>query len=76
MVLAPVLADQPRNAARIAALGAGLVLKERSADALREAISTVLGDRRFAVAAARVAAEIAMLPPVQEAVAFLEQQAR
>src|SRR3712207_6918012 len=54
-----LFADQPYNARRIAALGAGVALQEGPAAVpwLGGAVMRVLGDRRYAAAAARVAAD-------------------
>jgi N-glycosyltransferase len=73
----PMLSDQPRNAARIEALGAGLILtrEERTAPQVHDALARVLTDPAYATAARRLAAEISTLPPVQNAVEYLEQQA-
>ena len=78
MVLVPMFADQPRNAARVAAIGAGVVLERgpRRVARLADAVREVLGETRFAAAAGRVAKEAAALPPVDEAVAALERQVR
>jgi MGT family glycosyltransferase len=64
-VIFPAFADQPRNARRVAELGAGIELEHISelADALRR----VLDDPSYRAAAERVAAEIAALPPVDSA---------
>jgi UDP:flavonoid glycosyltransferase YjiC (YdhE family) len=73
-VLLPVFADQPINAARVAEFGAGLAL-EMTPDGLgrlRAAVSEALEDPRYRSAARRVADEIALLPPVDEAVGLLE----
>jgi len=78
IVLVPMFSDQPRNAARVAALGAGVVLArgERTGSRLADAVRTVLEDPSYATAARRVAAEAAALPEVHEAVEFLEHQTR
>ena len=76
MVLVPMFADQPRNAARVAELGAGIVLGRgpRGVPGLGDAVRTVLGDPGYASAAARLAAEAAALAPVDEAVELLESR--
>ncbi len=78
VVVAPMFADQPANAARVAAVGAGIALPERaeSADEVRAAIARVLGEPSFRVAARAVADEMAALPPVDEAPRALERLAR
>lgn len=78
MVVAPLFADQPTNAERVAAVGAGLALPRASTTVadLRMALSRVLEDGSFRAAAQRIAAEIAALRPVDEAASELEQLAR
>jgi UDP:flavonoid glycosyltransferase YjiC (YdhE family) len=78
MVVLPMGADQPLNAIRISALGAG-----RSLDAIRampgdvrDAASAVLGDASCREAAGRVADEIAALASPAVAVRLLERLAR
>ncbi|MEO8571916.1 MAG: nucleotide disphospho-sugar-binding domain-containing protein, partial [Chloroflexota bacterium] len=81
MVILPLFADQPVNAARVAALGAGLALPGgavpdpgqaiASVHLLPEAVTRVLSDPTFTQAAGRVAAEIGELPPVDAAVGML-----
>jgi len=77
MVTMPMLSDQPRNAARIEALGAGVTLtrEQRTAPQVHDTLARVLTDPAYATAARRVAAEISTLPPVEKAVEYLEQQA-
>ena len=64
-VIFPAFADQPRNARRVAELGAGIALD--ALDGLAEAIRRVLGEPSYREAARRVAAELAALPPVGSA---------
>ena len=64
-VIFPAFADQPRNARRVAELGAGIALD--SLEGLADAIRAVLDEPSYAAAARRVAAEIAALPPVDSA---------
>jgi UDP:flavonoid glycosyltransferase YjiC (YdhE family) len=61
-VIFPAFADQPRNARRVAELGAGIALD--SLDGLAGAIRGVLEEPSYRAAARRVADEIAALPPV------------
>ncbi len=75
MVVLPLFADQPYNAARIAALGAGLALSDGVAG-LGDAVRSVLAEPAYASAAARVAAEIRRMPPVAAAVPLLHELAR
>lgn len=63
-VIVPGFADQFRNAERVAALGAGL---EATAADLVSAVRQVLERPSYREAAARVAAEVARLPLVDEA---------
>jgi UDP:flavonoid glycosyltransferase YjiC (YdhE family) len=72
-VIFPAFADQPRNAARVAELGAGIALGEgvEALAGLADAVRTVLGDPSYRAAARRVAAEIAGYPLVDEAPAIV-----
>jgi UDP:flavonoid glycosyltransferase YjiC (YdhE family) len=69
-VVLPLFADQPYNARRIADLGAGIALQGGPAQVggLAQAVERVLGDPRYAAAAARVAAEARAMPPASDAV--------
>jgi UDP:flavonoid glycosyltransferase YjiC (YdhE family) len=64
LVVVPLFADQPDNARRVAAVGAGLMVEPGG---LREGIETVLGEAKFTRAAQRLAQEIAWLPPTDAA---------
>ena len=66
----PLFVDGPANAERVAALGAGLVAED-----LRAAVEALLHDPAYALAAARVASEIASLPPVDDAVELIQRSA-
>jgi UDP:flavonoid glycosyltransferase YjiC (YdhE family) len=67
-VVTPIFADQPHNAARITAIGAGLGMPLRvGVEALRDALSRVLEDPSFRNAAQDVAREIAALPSIDDA---------
>jgi UDP:flavonoid glycosyltransferase YjiC (YdhE family) len=70
-VIFPAFADQPRNAARVAELGAGIALE--SLDGLAGALRTVLAEPSYRAAARRVAAEMAAYPLVDEAPAILRE---
>jgi UDP:flavonoid glycosyltransferase YjiC (YdhE family) len=73
MVCLPVLGDQPANAARITATGAGVRLpKGASATAIRDAVTRILDDRRYRQAAQRFAATLAAENPKPLIVAELE----
>jgi UDP:flavonoid glycosyltransferase YjiC (YdhE family) len=78
LVVAPMFADQPNNAERIAAVGAGLAMPTRAASAedLRRALTRVLEEESFRIAAQRLAAEIAALPSVDDAALEIERLAR
>ena len=67
-VIVPGFADQFRNAERVAALGAGL---QAGPEDLVSALRRVLEEPSHGEAAARVAAEVARLPLVDEAPAML-----
>jgi len=75
MIVAPLFADQPMNAERVAALGAGLALPQKGAtpESLRLSLTRVLEEPSFRIAAQRIAAEIAALPPAEAAGAELER---
>jgi UDP:flavonoid glycosyltransferase YjiC (YdhE family) len=78
MVLLPMGADQPLNAARCEAVGVGrsldvlLVTPETIAATIRD----VLDDPAYRAAAAAIAEEIVALPPPAEVVPVLERLAR
>jgi UDP:flavonoid glycosyltransferase YjiC (YdhE family) len=75
LAVVPFFADQPANAQRIAVLGAGIALPRGAAaiPRLRAAIGALLHDRTYGRRAGLVAADIAELPPVDDAVAVLEE---
>jgi UDP:flavonoid glycosyltransferase YjiC (YdhE family) len=75
MVLAPMGADQPLNAARAAALGVGRVVDTIAATsaAIRADIEATLDDSAMRLAAGRLAEEIAALPAPHRAVRLLER---
>lgn len=75
MVVLPLFADQPDNAVRVHALGAGIALlggPAAVAGGLAPALEAVLGDPGYREAARRVAEEIRSLPPTADAVPLLE----
>jgi UDP:flavonoid glycosyltransferase YjiC (YdhE family) len=74
LVCVPIGADQPLNAARCAALGAGLSLDPLSLvpDGAGSAVAEVLEDPRYRRAAERLRDELAAQPPVDEAVGWIE----
>ena len=67
----PLFADQPYNAARVDALGAGIALDD--VEGLAAAVRSVLDDDRYAESAATIAADIRTLPPVEHAAARLRE---
>jgi len=75
LVVAPMFADQPFNAARVAAAGAGIALptKQATAATLRQALVRVLEEPSFRLEARRLGQEIALLSSVDEAPAALER---
>jgi UDP:flavonoid glycosyltransferase YjiC (YdhE family) len=77
MVVIPLSADQPYNAACCAALGVGAVLEEeeRTAEAIRGAARTAPSDPAYRTNAERVRDEMAALPGPEHAVALLERLA-
>jgi UDP:flavonoid glycosyltransferase YjiC (YdhE family) len=77
MVLIPMGADQPHNAARCADLGIAQVLDavEATPESVRAAVATVLADPGYRRAAERLRDEIASLPEPAHAVALLERLA-
>jgi UDP:flavonoid glycosyltransferase YjiC (YdhE family) len=64
LVVVPLFADQPDNARRVEAVGAGV---STTPDAIGSAIETVLSDPKYERAALRMAQEIAWLPPADVA---------
>lgn len=78
MVAVPLTADQPRNAARLAALGAAVVIEpsERSPEALRAATWEVLTNPTYRATARRLRDEIGALPGSEHGVLLLERLAR
>ena len=74
MVVLPLFADQPDNARRVDALGAGIALDGGPAavEHLAEALARVLEEPSYSAGARRMAEEIASLAPVTAAVPLLE----
>ena len=76
MVVVPQFADQPDNAERVAAVGAGIGVGggeavPATAEEVRAAVTGVLTEPSYRKAAGAMAEEIAALSPVDEAVDFL-----
>jgi UDP:flavonoid glycosyltransferase YjiC (YdhE family) len=63
-----LFADQPVNAARVAAVGAGRVVAPPQPESLRAAIEDVLADAAPREAARRIAADLRSVPPVDAVV--------
>ena len=78
MVVIPSFADQPFNARRVAALGAGIALEggPEAMSRLGDAVHVLLDDRTYREAAQRIADDVRTLPSVDEAPAFLAELAR
>jgi MGT family glycosyltransferase len=77
LVIVPITADQPQNAARCAALGLGRVIElaELTPERAREAVLGVLGDPSYRRNAERLRDEMVALPGPEYAVALLERLA-
>jgi UDP-glucoronosyl and UDP-glucosyl transferase len=73
-VLVPLFVDGPVNARRVAELSAGIALDGGPDADVAGAVKQVLEMPRYSWGAALLAAEIANLPPIDEAVALLEAQ--
>jgi UDP:flavonoid glycosyltransferase YjiC (YdhE family) len=71
LVVVPLFADQPDNARRVAALGAGVV-SQPDPESLATAIATVLREPAYATAAGAIAVEMTALPPTDIAFEVLE----
>jgi MGT family glycosyltransferase len=78
MVFVPLFGDQPANAERAAAVGAGIVLDRDAltAHAVRDAVRAVLRDERYRRAVEGLQREIAGLPTHAEAVGWVAEIAR
>ena len=82
LVVVPLFADQPQNAARVAEVGAGVAVvpdreePEAALSPLREAILEVLRDESYRERAAALAAESRAQPVVDEVVPLAERLAR
>jgi MGT family glycosyltransferase len=78
LLLLPISADQPMNAARCVAAGLGLALgpAERTSGAIRAATRELLRDDRYAGAAAAAADEAAAQPHLDRGLDLLEHLAR
>ncbi len=74
LVVVPLFADQPANAERVAAVGAGLTV-EPEAGAIRAAAERVAAESAFREGAGAIAAELRSQPPADAAVPELERLA-
>jgi UDP:flavonoid glycosyltransferase YjiC (YdhE family) len=72
LAVVPFFADQPANAERIAQLGAGIAL-DHGVTGIADAVTKLLQDPLYRRRAGLIAAEIAALPTVDEAVGVLEE---
>ena len=72
-VVAPLFADQPYNAERVAGLGAGLTADWRHPETIRGGVERLLADPSFRIAAAGVAREAFALPPIEAAESALRE---
>ena len=72
-VVVPAIADQPRNAERVAQLGAGIGFggAEEAMSGLEDAVRRLVEDPSYRAAARAVADEVSALPPVSAAAAAL-----
>ena len=75
LVVVPLFADQPYNAARVEACGAGVVVRPPERGALGAAITRVLGEPSFAAAARCLGAEMRSHPGARSAVDALAELA-
>jgi hypothetical protein len=77
LVVLPLFADQPRNAARVAALGAGVTVTGGPAAAgqIGAAVAAVLDNPGYQASARRIAAEIGALPTADQAAGMLAELA-
>jgi UDP:flavonoid glycosyltransferase YjiC (YdhE family) len=75
LVVLPLFADQPDNAARVAAIGAGIPVAggPAAASQIGAAVAQVLGGPACRTGAQRVAAEIAALPTADQTAAMLAE---
>lgn len=77
LVIIPIGADQPDNAARVADLGLGRVIGpgERTPEAIGDAVRVVLNDPVYRERARQVRTEIEALPGVEQVMTLLERLA-
>lgn len=77
MVVVPIFADQPHNARRVEATGAGIALDGGPAAVgeLPGAVRRVLDQPSYGMAARRLADDVARLPPTADSVQLLGEVA-
>ncbi|WP_205697471.1 glycosyltransferase [Conexibacter sp. SYSU D00693] len=73
LVVMPMFADQPQNAARVAAAGAGIAVTGHEPAPVRAAVERLLAEPSYGKAARRVAGEVAGHAHLRDAVALLEE---
>jgi calicheamicin 3'-O-methyl-rhamnosyltransferase len=73
LLFLPQGTDQHSNADRVVAAGAArkLLRNEITAPAVRESVATLIGEPGYRLAAERIAAEIAAMPPPAQALAAI-----
>ena len=78
MVLVPIAGDQPANAGRAAAAGAGILLDPDAVtpEGVRDATRAVLNEARYREAVQALQREIEALPSHDEAVGWIQEVAR
>ena len=72
MVLYPQTSEQRAVARRVAELGAGVELKDDSAQGIREAVNTILNDNAYAASAQKCCDDFRSCPGVKGAADFIE----
>lgn len=77
LVVLPLFADQPHNAAQVTAVGAGMTIAGGPAAAgqIGAAVAAVLDNRAYRAGARRIAAEIAALPTADQTAGRLTELA-
>jgi UDP:flavonoid glycosyltransferase YjiC (YdhE family) len=73
LVMVPLFADQPHNARRVGAVGAGITVPSPSPGAIQAALVSVLEDPSYRSAARGLAAEMRSQPPVDASVGVLTE---
>jgi len=76
IVVVPLFADQPYNARRVEAVGAGLALEPSDLALLPDAVRAVLAERSYRESAGLIARETSALPTVDRATEVLRSLAR